>query len=116
MCGPKPSDRAYGGARCSHELGERVHRPYHGLELQRPGFRRGDETARADGLGLVDHGIRTPLELRAADPRPNELAHRYLQAIPEVAKGDANKVWVIPAELTAAVSRLTEGMRGPDPS
>jgi len=51
--------------------------------------------------------------LREANPQPNELAHRYLQALPEVAQGDANKVWVIPAELTTAVSRITEGLREP---
>lgn len=48
--------------------------------------------------------------LRAADPRPNELAHRYLQALPELARGDANKVWVVPAELTGALSRIAEGL------
>ena len=53
--------------------------------------------------------------LRTANPQPNELAHRYLQALPEVAKGDANKVWVIPAELTAALSRLKDGMTEPSP-
>lgn len=52
--------------------------------------------------------------LRAADPQPNELAHRYLQALPEVAQGDANKVWVVPAELTGAIAKITEGMRGPN--
>ena len=52
--------------------------------------------------------------LRAADPQPNELAHRYLQALPEVAQGDANKVWIVPAELTGAMARLAEGMRGSD--
>jgi regulator of protease activity HflC (stomatin/prohibitin superfamily) len=52
--------------------------------------------------------------LRAANPQPNELAHRYLQALPEVAQGDANKVWIVPAELTGAMARLAEGMRGSD--
>lgn len=50
--------------------------------------------------------------LRSADPQPNELAHRYLQALPEVAKGDANKVWIIPAELTGALARLKDGFGG----
>ena len=54
--------------------------------------------------------------LREADPQPNELAHRYLQALPEVAKGDANKVWVVPAEMTGAIGRITEGLRGPGPA
>ena len=53
--------------------------------------------------------------LRTADPQPNELAHRYLQALPEVAKGDANKVWIIPAELTGALARLKDGLSGPTP-
>jgi regulator of protease activity HflC (stomatin/prohibitin superfamily) len=53
--------------------------------------------------------------LRTANPQPNELAHRYLQALPEVAKGDANKVWVIPAELTGALARLKDGLTGPTP-
>jgi regulator of protease activity HflC (stomatin/prohibitin superfamily) len=53
--------------------------------------------------------------LRTADPQPNELAHRYLQALPEVARGDANKVWVIPAELTGALARLKDGLSGPTP-
>ncbi|MDP1878933.1 MAG: SPFH domain-containing protein [Actinomycetota bacterium] len=53
--------------------------------------------------------------LRAADPQPNELAHRYLQAIPEVAKGDSNKVWIVPAELSGALARIKDGMSGPTP-
>ncbi|MEI6361157.1 MAG: SPFH domain-containing protein [Actinomycetes bacterium] len=53
--------------------------------------------------------------LRTADPQPNELAHRYLQALPEVAKGDANKVWIIPAELSGAMARLKEGLGGSTP-
>ncbi len=48
--------------------------------------------------------------LRRADPRPNELAHRYLQMLPEMAQGEANKVWVVPAELTSALSRITDGL------
>ena len=53
--------------------------------------------------------------LRTANPQPNELAHRYLQALPEVARGDANKVWIIPAELTGALAKLKDGLTGPTP-
>jgi regulator of protease activity HflC (stomatin/prohibitin superfamily) len=53
--------------------------------------------------------------LRTADPQPNELAHRYLQAIPEVAKGEANKVWIIPSELTSALERLRTGLTDSTP-
>ena len=67
-------------------------------------------TAEAEAVKQIYAGLRT------ADPRPNELAHRYLQAIPEVAKGDANKVWVIPAELTGALDRIKDGLSGSGPS
>ena len=50
--------------------------------------------------------------LREANPQPNELAHRYLQALPEVAQGDANKVWVVPAELTNAIGSISDAMKG----
>ncbi len=34
------------------------------------------------------------------------LAYEYLQALPVMANGSANKVWVVPAELTQAMGRL----------
>ena len=75
---------------------------------------------RGQGAGHLGGGRGTAVVkiyegLRTADPQPNELAHRYLQALPEVAKGDANKVWVIPAELTSALARLKDGLNGPTP-
>jgi regulator of protease activity HflC (stomatin/prohibitin superfamily) len=42
------------------------------------------------------------------DPDPRLLAYQYLQALPNIAKGDANKVWVIPAELTGAMGSLAQ--------
>jgi hypothetical protein len=36
------------------------------------------------------------------------LAYQYLQSLPELARGDANKVWIIPAELTKAMAGLSE--------
>jgi hypothetical protein len=35
------------------------------------------------------------------------LSYQYLQMLPELAKGDANKVFVIPSEYAAALSNLT---------
>jgi len=78
---------------------------------------RADGAAKARVIGAEAEAtsvIRIYEGLRTADPQPNELAHRYLQAIPEVAKGDSNKVWIIPAELTSALSRLKDGLNGPD--
>jgi regulator of protease activity HflC (stomatin/prohibitin superfamily) len=48
------------------------------------------------------------------DPDPKLLAYQYLQMLPEIAKGDANKVWIIPSEITQALGNLgpaAEGVR-----
>ncbi len=34
------------------------------------------------------------------------LAYQYLQMLPEIAKGDANKVWIIPSEFAKALDQL----------
>jgi regulator of protease activity HflC (stomatin/prohibitin superfamily) len=71
----------------------------------------GEAKARVIAAEAEAAAVKTIYEgLRAADPQPNELAHRYLQALPEVAKGESNKVWVVPAELTAAIGKITQGM------
>ncbi len=44
--------------------------------------------------------------IHAGDPDPKLLAYQYVQALPAIAAGASNKVWVIPAELTAAMSML----------
>jgi len=44
-----------------------------------------------------------------ADPDPRLLAYQYIQSLPAIAQGDSNKIWVIPAELTAAMSMLSAG-------
>ena len=41
--------------------------------------------------------------IHTADPDPKLLAYQYLQALPQIAAGESNKVWVVPAELTAAL-------------
>ena len=44
--------------------------------------------------------------IHAGDPDPKLLAYQYVQALPAIASGASIKVWVIPAELTAAMSLL----------
>jgi regulator of protease activity HflC (stomatin/prohibitin superfamily) len=44
--------------------------------------------------------------IHAGDPDPKLLAYQYLQVLPEIAKGDANKVWVIPSEITQALGGI----------
>ncbi len=44
--------------------------------------------------------------VHAADPDPKVLAYQYLQSLPQIAAGDANKLWIVPAELTRALEGL----------
>ena len=44
-----------------------------------------------------------------ADPDPKLLAYQYIQSLPAIAQGDSNKIWIVPAELTAAMSLLSKG-------
>lgn len=53
--------------------------------------------------------------IHRAGPDQTVLAYRYLETLPEIANGQASKVWVLPAELTGALDRLTEGLRRPSP-
>jgi regulator of protease activity HflC (stomatin/prohibitin superfamily) len=41
-------------------------------------------------------------------PDPQLLAYQYLQVLPQIAQGDANKVWVIPSELTQALGGISD--------
>jgi regulator of protease activity HflC (stomatin/prohibitin superfamily) len=47
------------------------------------------------------------------NPDPQLLAYQYLQVLPQIAQGDANKVWVIPSELTRALGNVTERLLPP---
>jgi regulator of protease activity HflC (stomatin/prohibitin superfamily) len=59
---------------------------------------------RADGeakaIGAVFNAIH--------NGRPDQklLSYQYLQMLPEIAKGDANKVWIVPSEIGAALEGL----------
>ncbi|MGV8978751.1 MAG: SPFH domain-containing protein [Cellulomonas sp.] len=46
------------------------------------------------------------------DADPKLLAYQYLQILPKLAATPANKVWIIPSELTGALSQLTQGFAG----
>ncbi|HEX8931145.1 MAG TPA: SPFH/Band 7/PHB domain protein, partial [Actinomycetota bacterium] len=49
--------------------------------------------------------------IHAADPDPKLLAYQYLQTLPQIAQGDANKVWIIPSEFSKALEGLA-GLSG----
>jgi regulator of protease activity HflC (stomatin/prohibitin superfamily) len=40
------------------------------------------------------------------DADPKLLAYQYLQMLPQIAQGDANKIWIIPSEFTEALGQL----------
>jgi regulator of protease activity HflC (stomatin/prohibitin superfamily) len=44
--------------------------------------------------------------IHEGDPDPQLLAYQYLQMLPQIAQGDANKVWIIPSEFQQAVGRI----------
>src|SRR4051812_19400655 len=48
--------------------------------------------------------------IHAGDPDPKLLSYQYLQMLPQLAKGEANKIWVIPSEFTQALSGLSGAM------
>jgi regulator of protease activity HflC (stomatin/prohibitin superfamily) len=50
--------------------------------------------------------------IHQADPDPKLLAYQYLQALPQIAAGDSNKVWVVPAELTQALGSFSSAFTG----
>jgi len=53
--------------------------------------------------------------VRAAKLDEKMLAYRYLEQLPELAKGDANKVWFVPSELTGAMKYLAEAFTKKSP-
>ncbi len=49
--------------------------------------------------------------IHAAKPDPALLAYQYLQMLPQIAQGDANKMWIVPSEFSKALEGLA-GLAG----
>jgi regulator of protease activity HflC (stomatin/prohibitin superfamily) len=60
----------------------------------------------AEAIGTVFSAI------HAGDPDPKLLSYQYLQMLPQIAQGDANKLWVIPSEFTQALGGLSGALGG----
>jgi regulator of protease activity HflC (stomatin/prohibitin superfamily) len=45
-------------------------------------------------------------------PDPQLLAYQYLQVLPQIAQGEANKVWIIPSEFAQALGQLGGALGG----
>ncbi len=52
--------------------------------------------------------------IHRGDADPKLLAYQYLQTLPQIARGDANKVWIVPSEITQALGQLGAVMPKPD--
>jgi regulator of protease activity HflC (stomatin/prohibitin superfamily) len=63
------------------------------------------------GLYLAAQGQAKAVEttfgaIHAARPDPALLAYQYLQTLPKIAQGDANKMWIVPSEFSKALDGL----------
>jgi regulator of protease activity HflC (stomatin/prohibitin superfamily) len=53
--------------------------------------------------------------IHEGDADPKLLAYQYLQTLPQIAQGDANKVWIIPSEFAEAAGRIAGQIAPPPP-
>ncbi|WP_245906548.1 SPFH domain-containing protein [Mycolicibacterium palauense] len=51
--------------------------------------------------------------IKAGRPTPEMLAYQYLQTLPEMAKGEANKVWLVPSDFGSALQGFTKMLGAP---
>ena len=47
-----------------------------------------------------------------ANPDSKVMAYQYLQALPQIAAGASNKIWIVPAELTKALEGIGGALGG----
>ena len=47
--------------------------------------------------------------IHQGNPDAKLLAYQYLQTLPKLAEGDANKLWIVPSELTEALKGIGQG-------
>ena len=49
-------------------------------------------------------------------PTQRLLAYQYLQVLPQIARGDSNKMWIVPSELTDALRGISGALGGDQPA
>ena len=54
--------------------------------------------------------------IHQAKPDSHVLAYQYLQTLPQIAQGSANKVWVLPSELTGQMAHLADALKPERPA
>jgi regulator of protease activity HflC (stomatin/prohibitin superfamily) len=67
---------------------------------------RQSQILRAEGQAKAIETVFRAVHEGDADPKL--LAYQYLQMLPQIAAGDNNTIWVIPSELTSALSIASE--------
>lgn len=53
--------------------------------------------------------------IHAADMDSTVMAYQYLQALPQIAQGASNKLWIVPAELSKALEGISQAFGGLHP-
>ena len=51
--------------------------------------------------------------IKAGRPTPELLAYQYLQVLPQMAQGDANKVWIVPSDFGKALEGFAKMLGAP---
>jgi len=51
--------------------------------------------------------------IKAGRPTPELLAYQYLQTLPQLAQGDANKVWIVPSDFGKALEGFAKMLGAP---
>jgi regulator of protease activity HflC (stomatin/prohibitin superfamily) len=73
----------------------------------------GDRQARILQAEGQAKAIRTVFDaIHTSNPSQKVLAYQYIQALPQIANGSANKVWIVPAELNKALEGLGGALGG----
>jgi regulator of protease activity HflC (stomatin/prohibitin superfamily) len=83
-------------------------------EILRAEGERQSEILRAEGQAqAIDTIFRA---IHEGNPDQALLSYQYLQMLPQIAQGEANKVWIIPSELSQALGGLGNVLRQREPS
>jgi len=69
------------------------------------------EVLRAEGEAKAIETVFKAVHESDADDKV--LAYQYLQQLPEIANGQASKIWVIPSELSGAMENFSKAFRNP---
>jgi regulator of protease activity HflC (stomatin/prohibitin superfamily) len=80
-----------------------------GAVLQAEGAKQ-SAILRAEGEAQAIEMVFTSIHRNDADPKL--LAYQYLQTLPKLAQGEGNTFWVIPSEVTSALSSVSKAFGG----